>query len=123
MDAQAILTKIGEDAEIAAMKVEAEAKEKAKMLTLEAQQNREQMNTTMLAQAEQECALMEERMNRMAELDNRKAMLAQKRQVIDEAFCDGEQEAQRNQASRPPRVLPAPNRAIRRRGRNPCDRR
>ncbi len=87
MDAQAILTKIEQDAELAAQKVLDDAKEKAKLITLEAQQNREMLNKTMLAQAEQESVQMEERMHRMAELDDRKAMLSMKRGVIDEAFA------------------------------------
>lgn len=87
MDAQAILTRIEQDAAEAAQKVLDDAGEKAKLITLEAQQNRESLNKTMLAQAEQECAQMEERMHRMAELDDRKAMLSKKRAVIDEAFA------------------------------------
>ncbi|HRX08667.1 MAG TPA: hypothetical protein P5559_05835, partial [Candidatus Limiplasma sp.] len=54
---------------------------------LEAQQNRSMLNNTMLAQADQECTQMEERMHRMAELDDRKVMLSKKRAVIDEAFA------------------------------------
>ena len=87
MDAQAILVKIEQDAKDAAQKLLADAKEKAKTMTLEAQQNREMLKSTMLAQAEQESTQLEERMHRMAELDNRKAMLAGKRVVIDEAFA------------------------------------
>jgi V/A-type H+-transporting ATPase subunit E len=87
MDAQAILTKIEQDAKDAAQKVRNEADEKAKTIKLEAQANREMLEKTMLAQAEQECAQMEERMHRMADLDDRKAMLRQKRTVIDEAFA------------------------------------
>ncbi len=87
MDAQAILTKIEQDAKDAAQKVLADAQEKAKAMTLEAQQTRDMLKKTMLAHAEQESQQLEERMHRMAELDNRKAMLALKRSVIDEAFA------------------------------------
>ena len=86
MDAQAILEKIETDAKGAAEKLLADAQEKAKTMTLEAQQTREMQKSAMLAQAEQECTQMEERMHRMAELDNRKTMLAKKRTVISEAF-------------------------------------
>jgi len=87
MDAQAILTKIETDAKDAAETVCKDAREKAKTMTLEAQQNREMLNSTMLAQAEQECTQMEERMHRMADLDDRKELLKRKREVIDEAFA------------------------------------
>jgi vacuolar-type H+-ATPase subunit E/Vma4 len=86
MDAQAILTKIKQDAQDAALRIQAEAEEKAKALMLEAKAHREALEKTMLAQAEQECARMEERLRRMADLDDRKAMLQQKRDVIDDAF-------------------------------------
>ena len=86
MDAQAILTKIEQDARDAALRIQAEAQEKANSLIAEAQARRETQENTMLSQAEQECARMEERMRRMADLDNRKAMLQRKREVIDAAF-------------------------------------
>lgn len=86
MEAQAILTKIEQDAKTAAQKVQTDAETKARTMKLDAQANREMMEKTMLAQAEQECVQMEERMQRMADLDNRKDMLARKRQVIDDVF-------------------------------------
>ncbi|MFH1880716.1 MAG: V-type ATP synthase subunit E family protein [Bacillota bacterium] len=86
MDAKAILVKIEQDAREAAQRIHSDAEEKAKAMKLEAQANVEMLLSTMLAQAEQECQHMEERMHRMAELDNRKALLAMKREVIDEAF-------------------------------------
>ncbi|MBN1777650.1 MAG: hypothetical protein JW811_05965 [Clostridiales bacterium] len=95
MDAQAILTKIEADARDAAEKVLGDAQEKAKTMTLEAQQNRGMLKSAMLAQAEQECAQMEERMHRMAELDDRKAMLAKKREVISEAFALAKEKLQK----------------------------
>ncbi len=87
MDAQAILTKIEQDAKEAATRIQADAEEKAKTMKLEAQSRIEMQEKTMLAQAEQECTQMVERMQRMADLDNRKALLAGKRTVIDEAFA------------------------------------
>ena len=95
MDAQAILTKIETDAKDTAQKVLTDAEEKAKTMALEAQQNREMLKSTMLAQAEQECTQMEERMHRMAELDDRKAMLSQKRKIIDEAFALAKEKLQK----------------------------
>jgi len=87
MDAQAILTKIEQDAKESAKRIQAEAEERAKTLKLEAQSRMEMQEKTMLAQAEEECARMEERMQRMADLDNRKVLLAGKRTVIDEVFA------------------------------------
>ncbi len=87
MDAQAILEKIEQDAKESAQRIAAEAEEKAKTMKLEAQMKIESLQKTMLAQADRECTQMEERMQRMADLDSRKEMLAQKRTVIDEAFA------------------------------------
>lgn len=86
MDAQAILTKIEQDAKESAQRIQAEAEEKAKTMKLQADMNIESLQKAMLAQADTECAQMEERMQRMADLDSRKEMLSQKRKVIDEAF-------------------------------------
>ncbi len=86
MDAQAILTKIEQDANDAAKRIQSDAEEKAKVMKLEADAKVETLEKTMLAQAEQEGVQMEERMRRMADLDGRKQMLRQKREVIDEAF-------------------------------------
>jgi V/A-type H+/Na+-transporting ATPase subunit E len=86
MDAQAILTKIEQDAKDAAQKVLADAQAKAKLMKLEAEARIEAQEKTMLRQAEQDGDQMEERMKRMADLDDRKAMLQMKRETIDSAF-------------------------------------
>jgi vacuolar-type H+-ATPase subunit E/Vma4 len=86
MDAQAILTKIEQDAKEAAKRIRSEAEEKARVMKIEAGARIETLEKTMLAQAERDCEQMEERMRRMADLDDRKQMLRQKREVIDEAF-------------------------------------
>ena len=86
MDAQAILTKIEQDAVEAAKRIEADAGEKARVMKLESDAKVETLEKTMLAHAEQDCEQMEERMRRMADLDDRKQMLRQKREVISEAF-------------------------------------
>ena len=86
MDAQAILTKIEQDAKEAAIKVQTDAEAKAKLMKLEAEARIEAQEKTMLRQAEQDGDQMEERMKRMADLDDRKAMLQQKREAIDSAF-------------------------------------
>jgi vacuolar-type H+-ATPase subunit E/Vma4 len=86
MDAQAILTKIEQDAKDAAAKIQSDVEDKVKTLQLGSQANIEMMEKTMLAQAERDSEQMEERMKRMSDLDNRKALLAQKHEVINEAF-------------------------------------
>jgi len=86
MDAQAILEKIEQDAKEAAQKVQSDAQAKVKLMKLEAQSQIEAQEKTMLRQAEQDSVQMEERMQRMADLDDRKAMLQLKREVIDSAF-------------------------------------
>ena len=86
MDAQAILLKIEQDAVEAAKRIQTDAEEKARVMKLEADAKIETLEKTMLAQAEQDCDQMEERMRRMADLDDRKQMLGQKRDVIGEAF-------------------------------------
>lgn len=86
MDAQAILTKIEQDAKDAARKVLADAEEKAGTMKRDAQAKLAALEKAMLAQAEQESVQLEERMQRMTDLDDRKTLLALKREVIGEAF-------------------------------------
>ncbi len=100
MDAQAILTKIEQDAKETAQKVLSDAREKARMMKLEAQAKVEAQQKTMLRQAEQDCAQMEERMLRMADLEDRKQLLKQKRDVIDLAFQMAKETLERTEPAR-----------------------
>lgn len=87
MNAQAILTRIEEDAREAAARVASEATARAAEWTAASRDKIEAMHQTMLAQANRDGDELEQRMLRMAELDQRKALLQKKRQLIDEAFA------------------------------------
>jgi ribosomal protein L11 methylase PrmA len=100
MDAQAILTKIEQDAREAAEKVLSDAREKTRMMKLEAQAKMEAQQKTMLRQAEQDCVQMEERMLRMADLEDRKQLLKQKRDVIDQAFQKAKEALEQTEPAR-----------------------
>lgn len=86
MNAQAILAKIEEDAKAGAEKTLDDARAKAEALKAASREKLEGMHATMLSQAERDSAAMEQRMQRMAELDDRKELLAKKRTLMDEAF-------------------------------------
>lgn len=86
MNAEAILLKIEEDALQTAAKISGDAKAKAEELRAASREKIEGMHRAMLAQAEKDCAELEERMLRMADLEIRKSLLAQKRALIDSAF-------------------------------------
>ena len=87
MNAEAILIKIGEDARATAAKLQSDAQAKAEEMKATSRAKIEGMHQAMLAQAEKDGAELEQRMLRMAELDDRKALLTQKRTLIDEAFA------------------------------------
>ena len=87
MNAQAILAKIEEDAKAGAAKTLDDAKVKADALKAASREKIEGMHAAMLSQAERDSAAMEQRMQRMAELDDRKELLAKKRTLMDEAFA------------------------------------
>ncbi|NLI20346.1 MAG: hypothetical protein GX418_02175 [Clostridiales bacterium] len=86
MNAEAILIKIEEDAKEAAARIAGEARVKAEALTAASREKIEGMHKAALSQAERDAAEMEQRMLRMAELDDRKALLGKKRALIDETF-------------------------------------
>ncbi len=86
MNAQAILDKIAEDARNNAQSLQDDARQKA-AAALEATRHRlAEDDQAMRARAENDGAELSQRMGRMAELENRKALLQQKRVVMDEAF-------------------------------------
>ncbi len=86
MNAQAILNKIEENAKDTAQKTLADAQAKAEELKAASREKIEGMHQTMLSQAERDAEALEQRMLRMAELDERKELLAKKRALMGEAF-------------------------------------
>ena len=87
MNAQAILSKIEEDANLTADKLLSDAQVKSAELKTASREKIEAMHKAMLAQAERDSKELEQRMIRMHELDERKALLGKKRELIDEAFA------------------------------------
>ena len=86
MNAQAILDKIEEDAKTAAGRIEQDALAKAEEWKAASRERIEKTHQTMLAQAQKEADEVEQRMLRMAELDDRKALLQKKRALIERVF-------------------------------------
>ena len=86
MNADAILIKIEEDARLAGERMLAEAQAKAEAMKAASREKIEEMHNAMLKKAATDSAELEQRMQRMAELDERKALLSQKRALIDQAF-------------------------------------
>ncbi len=86
MNAEAILVKIEEDARASAAQALADAQKKAEELKAASREKIEGMHKTMVSQAERDSEALGQRMLRMAELDDRKALLGKKRALIDEAF-------------------------------------
>ena len=86
MNAQAILIKIEEDAKEAAAKLSSDAKAKAEEMKAASSTRIDGMHQTVLAQAAKDSLELEQRMLRMAELEDRKTLLAKKRALIDDTF-------------------------------------
>ncbi len=86
MNAQAILEQIREDAKATAATAVAQAQEKAAEIRNASRQKIEAMRDEMVSVAEKESAELEQRLLRMAELDDRKELLGKKRELMDEAF-------------------------------------
>ncbi len=86
MNAQAILDKIAQDAQDAAVRIDSEARAKAAQLKAASRFKIEAQHAATLAQAQRDSDELEQRMLRMAELEERKAMLAKKRMLIDDVF-------------------------------------
>ncbi|MEA4899609.1 V-type ATP synthase subunit E [Bacillota bacterium Meth-B3] len=88
MNAQAITEKIIEEARAAAADVLREASEKIDRIHAEAEREAERKREAAAELADAQAAQLRDRMLRMAELDQKKALLKVKREVIDEAFGD-----------------------------------
>lgn len=86
MNAQAILEKIGSDGHKAAAVLLKEAGERAEAIRAESDKKIAKLRDETILKAQTEAAALEIRMHRMAELDERKALLAAKRQLMDQAF-------------------------------------
>ncbi len=86
MNAQAILEKIGSDGRQAAAVLLKEAGERAESIRAESDKKIAKLREETIAKAQTEAAALEVRMHRMAELDERKALLAAKRQLMDQTF-------------------------------------
>lgn len=86
MNAQAILAKIDEEAREAAATLLREAGERAEAIRAASEERIAKSKEQTLSQAKAEAAALEQRMYRMAQLDERKHLLAAKRQLIDKAF-------------------------------------
>lgn len=87
MNAQAILDKIQEDARQAAVQVQADAEAKAAEMRKAAAVRSQQRRDELVSQAQKEGGELAVRMQRMAELEERKALLQTKRDMMDEAFA------------------------------------
>lgn len=88
MNAQAITEKIIEEARATAADVLREAGEKIDRIRAEAEREAERKREAASSQADAQATQLRDRMLRMAELDQKKALLQVKREVIDEAFDD-----------------------------------
>ena len=86
MNAQAILVKIEQDAAENADRILREARAKADEMLAASDAKIEGLRGALLKQAEKDGAELEQRMQRMAELEDRKLLLGQKRKLIDRAF-------------------------------------
>lgn len=87
MNAQSILTRIEQDAREAAAQILRDARAKADAMQKASEAKIERERSEALEQARREALELDDRMQRMAKLDVRKALLAAKRQVLDEAFA------------------------------------
>ena len=87
MNAQAILDKIGQDAREAAQRMAGEATARVAQLKTASRAKIESLHAATVAQAKRDSDELEQRTLRMAELEQRNALLAQKRALIDEAFA------------------------------------
>ncbi len=86
MNADAITSKILEDARQSASQTLKEADERAQKLREDNDLRAEESRNAAMEQARRDCAELRDRMLRMAELDQRKELLAMKRTVIEAAF-------------------------------------
>ncbi len=94
MNAQAILTRIEQDARADAAQLLREAQVKAEAVRAASEKKIAEERTAALETARQNALELDDRMQRMAKLDARKALLAAKRTVLDEAFTRALQKMQ-----------------------------
>ena len=87
MNAQPILNRIEQDARQTAAAMLRDAQARADAVHRAAEEKIEAERERTLEQARRDALDMDDRMQRMARLDGRKALLAAKRQVLDEAFA------------------------------------
>lgn len=87
MNAEAILLKIDEDARNAAAQTLEDAKRRSEELAAASQARMDKARAASVASAEVEADALAGRMRRMAELEDRKHILARKRELIAEAFA------------------------------------
>lgn len=87
MNADAILKRIEQDARQAAEETLNEAKARAEAIKASYEKKLHAADEAALEQARRDSLALDDRMQRMAELDARKALLADKRAVLDEAFA------------------------------------
>lgn len=91
MNAQPILTQIQQDAQAIAQKIINDANQRAAEIAIQSEHKMEAMREQTQLMAQKESDALEERMGRMAELEERKTLLQKKRKLIDEAFALAEQ--------------------------------
>ncbi len=87
MNAQPILARIEKDARDAAAELLREAQNRAEALRKASESKIEAGRAAAMEQARKDAVALDDRMDRMAKLDARKALLASKRTVLDEAFA------------------------------------
>jgi len=86
MNAEAILVKIEEDAKLSAERILSDAQARAEAMKHASRKKIEDMHKATVSKAAEDSAELEQRMLRMAGLDERKLLLARKRDLIEEAF-------------------------------------
>ena len=94
MQAQPLFQKIEDDARQAAAQILANAREKAQAVSNAADQDIAALRQHNAQRIEQDAEELRLRMQRMDELEGRKALLAHKRTVLDEAFASALQQLQ-----------------------------
>lgn len=86
MNAEGILQRIDQDAREGAATLLNEARAKAEALRSASEARTQRAQEAALEKARADALALDDRMQRMAKLDARKALLAAKREVLDEAF-------------------------------------
>lgn len=87
MNADAILKRIEQDARSAAETTLNDARKRAEATAAAWKEKLDKEDAEAMERARKDALALDDRMQRMAELDARKALLADKRRVLDEAFA------------------------------------